>query len=185
MALATEATLDMRAYKLTSSLLTFCLLGGCVLTSIDPDEIDVADEIGGTADEAGADDVGTGDATGTEGGTTDDAGMEATTGTDTNDTSDGQDTTDESDTISSEGSSDATTGGACEGVPTDHECSACLVEECCGPLLACLADPVCSCFYECFILGDNPDCNDECGAMNDVFVDLAECTVGSTCGACG
>jgi hypothetical protein len=190
-ALATKATFDMRAYHLTSSLVpVFLLLGSCTLNSIDPDTLDVVDE--GLTDEVGeADDVGeTGDTNGDGDGDATESTSEGTTGDesdsgfDTGDTTgDGDDSTDTTDTADTTDASDAGTGGACEDVPTQGECSECLSTECCDQVLACIADEVCNCYYEC--LDDDPICGEaECGVANDLVADLLACAGDSTCDVC-
>lgn len=195
MALATEATLDMRVYKLTSSLLPFCLsLGGCVLTSIDPDEIDVADEVGEAdgADES-EDDVGTGDGDGDESGTdtadegttTDDTSIDTDDGDTETETSDDPDATDDAEETSGD-SSEATTGGECEDIVLEGECGACVVDNCCDAILECQANAACDCTYACLGEGGTEEeCAQECGAGGEAeLLALAECTVSNCSEEC-
>jgi hypothetical protein len=189
----------MRAYLLAPSLVPLCLLVGCGLISIDPDEIDIADtdEIG----DAGEDTEETGDGdgdTGSTGESTTDTGFDTDTGEETEgnndfeddatDDSDADETTDDtsdtaSDTDTTDDGTETTTGGLdCENLPVETECEICVAEACCTELLACLGNEVCACTFTCLAEGQDPnDCAVLCGEPNDEVTELGECSAMS-CG---
>jgi hypothetical protein len=77
----------------------------------------------------------------------------------------------------------------CEPAPTGSDpCGACILESCCVPLDACLADEVCACVSDCIEAGGDPfaGCPSECGAMgtNEPLAALSECQFGNCSTTC-